>query len=84
MRPNTVPTVAAVTWLPAGGDEERPTGRELLARCPVTGTQHINDLTGQRQSAAAVALGPHDVDVSGGQVDLIGPQGAGLAGPQPT
>jgi hypothetical protein len=83
MRPNIFPTVAAVDLVTGGRDEKRVPRGEVGARGPIARIEDLDDLTGQRQSATAVAFGPDDVDVPGIQIDLPGLQGAGFAGPQP-
>jgi hypothetical protein len=45
------------------------------SRCSVAGIEDLNDLSGQWQSAAAIAFGPDDIDVPGIEVDLPGLQG---------
>ena len=61
---------------------DRDTG-EMRSRDPVTGVENLDDLISQRQPAAVMGFGPDDVDMGGIEVDLTGPQGTGLAGPQP-
>jgi hypothetical protein len=71
MRPKIFPTVAVLTWLPVA--ETKNVRREVkCARGPVAGVEDLDDLTGQRQSAAAIAFGPDDVDVPVIEVDLPG------------
>ena len=73
MRLKIFPTVAAVTWLPVEETKNvRRDGPNRAARCPVAGGQDLGDLAGQRQPAAAVALGGHDVEVPVAQVDVLG------------
>ena len=64
-----------------GGDEKRPSRGEVRSRGSVAGVEDLNDLSGQWQSAAAIAFGPDDVDVPGIEVDLPGLQGAAFTGP---
>src|ERR1700682_4276449 len=65
------------------GDEERAARGEVRSRGPVARVEDRADLTGQREPAAAMALGPDDVDMPGIEVDLSGLQGTSFAGPQP-
>ena len=83
MRPNIFPTAARGDLVTGGRDEKCAPRGERGTRDPIAGVEDLDDLTGQRQSATAVAFGPDDVDVPGIQIDLTGLQGAGFAGPQP-
>ena len=83
MRPKITPTAAGVTGLPVAETKNVRRETKCVAECPITGVEDLDDLVGQGQSAAAIAFGPDDVDVPVVEVDLIGLQGADLAGAEP-
>jgi hypothetical protein len=47
-------------------------GPNLARQCGVVGGQDVRDIVGDRQPAAAVAFGPHHIDVTAGKVDMFG------------
>ncbi len=78
-----LPDCCRADLVAGSGDEKRAARGEMRARCSVARVEDLDDLVGQRQPAAAMALGPDDVDMPGIEVDLSGLQSAGFAGPQP-